>query len=152
MRRSEKEVTDPDIINLVLNEGEICRLGLIDQGRAYIVPMNFGYENNTLYFHSATGGKKIGLLKDNPEISFEIDIRHRIVEESAACGWSAFYLSVIGAGKVEFISTLSGKVEAMNLIMKKYSGKDNWEFNKQTLQRTALFKLCIEEISCKGSE
>lgn len=39
----------------IVAECDCCRLGLVDNGEAYIVPMNFGFEDAgsalTLYFH-----------------------------------------------------------------------------------------------------
>ena len=37
----------------------------IGEGSPYIVPLCFGYDAGTLYFHSAPAGKKIDLLKNN---------------------------------------------------------------------------------------
>ncbi|MCK5220561.1 MAG: pyridoxamine 5'-phosphate oxidase family protein, partial [Candidatus Aminicenantes bacterium] len=85
MRRSERKITDPEVIEYILNKGDICRLGLINKGLAYIVPMNFGYEGGYIYFHSANEGTKIDILKQNPKVSFQIDIDHMIVEGDSAC-------------------------------------------------------------------
>lgn len=48
----------------IVAECDCCRLGLVDNGKAYIVPMNFGFEDAgsalTLYFHcAAEGGSSI---------------------------------------------------------------------------------------------
>lgn len=152
MRRSEKEITNPEIIKSVFERSDICRLGLVDGDAAYIVPMNFGYDNGILYFHSAGEGKKFDLLKRDPVVSFEIDIDHKIGESSTACGWGASYLSVMGIGRVEFINDMEGKKSGLNIIMKKYSGKDNWTFPENMTKKTVIFKLVAEQISCKGSK
>ena len=119
MRRSEKEINDPEIIQDVFERGDICRLGMIDGNTVYIVPMNFGYENKYIYFHSADKGKKIDILKENPAVSFEIDVDHKITTGESACSWSASYLSVMGTGRVEFITDSEEKKRGLNLIMKK---------------------------------
>ena len=152
MRRHEREITDPSIIRSVFDEGDICRLGLIDNKLAYIVPMNFGYENGYIYFHSAEEGKKIDILKENPEASFEIDINHRVRESKTACNWSASYLSVIGSGKIEFIHDPVDKVKALNVIMEKYSGRKDWPFTGKMIGKTSIFRLVINNIFCKGSK
>ena len=55
MRRKEREVTDYNKMIEMLKSCDCCRIGLVDDKGAYIVPMNFGYEDNngklTLYFH-----------------------------------------------------------------------------------------------------
>ena len=152
MRRSEKEIYDPEIIQYVFEHGDICRLGLIDGDIAYIVPMNFGYDNKYIYFHSAVKGRKIDILKGNPLVSFEIDVDHKIKESNSACGWSASYLSVMGRGKVEFIDDPEEKKRGLNLIMKKYSGKHDWTFPGEMVTKTLVFRLSTDHICCKGSK
>ena len=43
MRRRDREVTDSNEIIHILDTGKVLHLGLVDQGKPYIVPMNFGY-------------------------------------------------------------------------------------------------------------
>jgi len=152
MRRSEKKITDQVVIDNVLNKGDICRLGLINNGLAYIVPMNFGYNGGYLYFHSANEGTKIDILKQNPKVSFEVDTDHRVVEGDSACNWSAAYFSIIGNGVVEFIDDPDAKKNALNMIMEKYSGRSNWEFPVKVVDKTSIFRLFVKEMSCKGSK
>ena len=70
MRRKDREVTDFSRMLEILYACDCCRLGLVDGGEAYIVPMNFGIAredgNLVLYFHAAKEGRKIDLLKSSP--------------------------------------------------------------------------------------
>ena len=43
MRRQDRAVTDPEKIAAVLDACPVCRLGFCDQGRPYVVPVNFGH-------------------------------------------------------------------------------------------------------------
>ena len=65
MRRKEKEIKDKKEIEQIFKEAHVCRLGMVDGKIPYIVPMNFGYRDNILYFHSALSGRKIDILKNN---------------------------------------------------------------------------------------
>ena len=44
MRRKDREVKELSEITRIIDSSDCCRLGLVDKGKAYIVPMNFGYE------------------------------------------------------------------------------------------------------------
>ena len=83
MRRKEREVTDIKEIREVLDSCKVCRLGIADEGGAYIVPLNYGYRLEdgvlTLYFHGAKEGKKLDLIRKNPEVGFEMDGRHELM-------------------------------------------------------------------------
>ena len=43
MRRRDREVTELNEIIHILDSGKVLHLGLVDQGKPYIVPMNYGY-------------------------------------------------------------------------------------------------------------
>ena len=43
MRRRDREVTELNEIIHILDSGKVLHLGLVDQGKPYIVPVNYGY-------------------------------------------------------------------------------------------------------------
>ena len=85
MRRTDKEITNRSEIDTILSKATVCRIGLVDNNVAYIVPLNFGYKNNCLYFHSAPIGKKIELITKNNMVCFEVDIDYDIVNTGIPC-------------------------------------------------------------------
>ena len=129
----------------------VCRLGMFNGKIPYIVPMNFCYRNNTLYFHSARVGRKIDILKKNANICFEIDIPGEVISSEDACSWSMNYRSIMGTGKAVFISNDDEKAEAFNIIMGHYSGKTDWDIDMNMLRATSVFKVRIDNISAKKS-
>ena len=64
---------------------------MVDGRRPYVVPMNFGFDLwdgvLELYCHSALEGRKIEILRRNPEVCFEMDCGHKLVEAKAACSY-----------------------------------------------------------------
>mgnify|MGYP000681818771 CR=1 FL=1 len=67
----ETEIKDFDEIIEVINKCDVCRLAINDGDYPYIVPMNFGLNIEdgkvVLYFHCASEGKKLELLKKNKQ-------------------------------------------------------------------------------------
>ncbi|MFH2046242.1 MAG: pyridoxamine 5'-phosphate oxidase family protein [Pseudomonadota bacterium] len=63
MRRKEKEITDKSEIEAVIHRLIVCRVGLADDNIPYIVPLCFGYRDNTIYVHGSLKGKKINILR-----------------------------------------------------------------------------------------
>ena len=59
MRRKDKEIKDQQEIESILGKADVCRLAFSDNDIPYIVPVNYGYRDHCLYFHSAKEGKKI---------------------------------------------------------------------------------------------
>ena len=103
MRRNDKEISDRDKIDGIIARCKVCRIALCENGQAYVLPLNFGYDGKNLYFHSATVGKKIDILKNNNRVGFEFDILHEIVTSENPCEWGSKYESVVGTGTAKFI-------------------------------------------------
>jgi len=157
MRRSDKQIKDPELLLEILNQSQICRIALCDGEKPYLVPMNFGYSENTLYLHSGTGGRKIDILKVNNNICFQMDIETQIVKSENPCDWGMKYLSVIGSGHAHIINDILEKKEALDIIMAKYSKKSDesaeisFEYSDEALSKVLVIKVEVEEVTGKKS-
>ena len=132
MRRYDKEIKNKNTIEWILKEAKICRIGLCENNKPYIVPMNFGFKDNCLYLHSAHAGKKIDILNKNNNFCFEVDIKTELVTSKNACNCGMKYYSVVGFGKSHFIEDINEKKEALDIIMQKYSNRSNESFEIRT--------------------
>lgn len=153
MRRKDREITNPDTMLDMVQHCDCCRLGLVDEDGAYILPLNFGaaVEDGVLalYFHGALEGKKIALLRENPRISFEMDTGHRLVPGAKADEYTFAYRSVMGRGTVTFLETDVEKLRGLNRIMAHYTRRDDWTVDPAMLRATAVFRLQVESWSAK---
>jgi hypothetical protein len=59
------------------------------------------------------------------------------------------YRSVVGMGRISFITKKEDKIEALNILMKHYTGQDHHYFEEQYINRTTILRLDIDEISGK---
>lgn len=123
MRRKDREIKDETEIEFILREATVCRLTFCDGRKPYIAAMRFCYIERCLYMHSAKEGRKIELLKKNPEVCFEIDVGVELIRSDSPCRFGMKYKSVVGSGSAHMIDDLDKKKEALNHIMEKYSGK-----------------------------
>lgn len=153
MRRKDREVTNPKKITEIIQSCHCCRLGFCDHGSAYIVPLNFGYEENEkeriFYFHGANEGRKVELIKQGESVGFEMDSCYTLCEAENACGYSARFQSIIGTGLISIIEEPQEKIHALNTIMFHYTGKRTWNYPKEALNTVCVFKLKVLELSCK---
>lgn len=153
MRKNDREITEQNKIEQIIQSCHCCRLGLSDGDKIYIVPLNFAFVHNNeqqvFYFHSARQGKKIHLINQNEYAGFELDTNHHLKTSDVACGYSFGYQSVIGFGKISIVLDNEEKEQALQFIMEHYTGKNAWSFDKRAMQATAIIKLVVEEISCK---
>ncbi len=150
MRRSEKAVSSPAELEQILWQGKICQLAIPDEPVPYLVPLNYGYRDEVLYFHSAAEGRKIDLLQKNPQVSFSVVIDLGVIEAEQACNWGARFRSVLGRGRVEFVEDLAEKQTALQLLMAQYSDRE-FELPEAAVKGTTVFKLKIEQMAGKQS-
>ena len=150
MRRQEREIRDEQEIRKILEMGLVCRLGLYDGQYPYVVPMNYGYRDNRIYFHCAGEGRKIEILKRNDRVCIEIDVDSRIVQGEKPCRWTMKYRSVIGFGRARIVHDEAEKKDALDVIMAHYGGSGG-EYDEKALQRTAVIEVVLETMTGKQS-
>lgn len=146
MRRRDREITDHDKLRSIIKKAIVCHLGLADGGEPYVVPVNYGYENDCIYFHSAASGHKIDLLKKNQRVCFEIEADVEILRtEKNKC--QVNYRSVIGRGTAIFLETAEEKTRAIRAIMRQSAG---FEYDIPSyLDKTAVIRIDIESLTGK---
>jgi nitroimidazol reductase NimA-like FMN-containing flavoprotein (pyridoxamine 5'-phosphate oxidase superfamily) len=154
MRRVERAIAG-NAEKLALIEGcKVCRLGLSLADEPYIVPLNYGYAFEggrlTLYFHGASEGKKIDIIRRNSRACFEIDCEHKLLEAETACAHSFAFASLVGFGRIEFIADNEEKTRALNILMKHQTGKDIQHiYDEAMLSRVCVFKMIVDEFTGK---
>ena len=151
MRKKDKEIQDKFLIKEILEKSEICRLGLVDNDEAYIVPVNFGFEDGVIYIHSAPEGRKIELIKRNKQVSFEIEYSGEIIKNEIPCRWTTRYRSVMGTGTIVIENNIESKKKGLDVIMNKYGAGPDLIYNEADLLKMVILTLKIESISGKQS-
>ncbi|HPO50447.1 MAG TPA: pyridoxamine 5'-phosphate oxidase family protein [Spirochaetota bacterium] len=151
MRRSDKEIKDKIIIEEILSNNKILRLALSEDNTPYIIPLNYGYENDCLYFHSFKEGKKIDIIKKNNRASFEVTEKIEIASSDLACDYGTKYRSVLGVGLIEIINDSKEKIKGLNVLMKNHTQKREWNYSDTELNKIVVLKLTIKETTGKQS-
>jgi nitroimidazol reductase NimA-like FMN-containing flavoprotein (pyridoxamine 5'-phosphate oxidase superfamily) len=152
MRRKDKLVTDIKILHEVINKAEVCRLGLVDGLKPYIVPLSFGFNGTHIYFHSATEGRKVDILRKNKQVCVEFEQDVVLLKGKKACNYGFRYLTVICHGTAEVVHEAEEKRYALNQLMKHYNPEwASYSFTEQELASVLVFKITIEEMTGKVS-
>ncbi len=152
MRRAERAVTDLSRILAFLNACPVCRLGLVDEGRAYVVPLSFGFARQEgkliFYFHSALEGRKIDLLRADSQVTLELDLAGEIHGKETGCSYTTTYFSLMGEGKVEFLDDPAQRELALRQLLAHY-GVTGLPLEESVLQKTAVFSVTLDQYTCK---
>lgn len=151
MRRKENEITDKAQIEDIFQAGIICRVAIQGDDFPYLVPVNYGYKDNCIYFHSAREGQKIEMLKKYPNVCIQIDTDIKIEETDIACNWSTSYTSLIGFGKASFVNDNDKKKQALDIIVKHYKKDLQEDYPYGNLDRLCIIKIELSIITGKQS-
>lgn len=153
MRRKDREISEINEIEEIIKLCKTCHLGMVDNGKPYVVPLSVGYQlvNNqfTLYFHCAHEGRKIDVLKKNNDVFFEMcDEGIPIYAKETPCNSGYEYSSVMGTGKAFFIEDDEEKASALSKIVYQQAGID-FTFSKKQTDTVCVFKIEVDQITGK---
>ena len=148
MRRKDREITDKKTILDIISKAQVCYMGMSRDNLPYLIPINFGYSDNTIYFHCALEGEKINILKENPHVCMVFNIDNKLINNIAQDDWTMYYKSVIAYGKVEFIMDIAQRQKAINIMFKHYEG-ENYPLPKPVLEKTMFLKVEIKKMTGK---
>ena len=150
--RREREVTDIDEIRGILDRSKIVRVGMVDDGKPYVVPMNYGYTLEdgklTLYLHGAKSGRKLDVLRKSPSVFVEMDTDIVPFEGRTACHFGICYSSLMGEGTAEIIEDAEGKKQALTYLMKTQTGRD-FTFDDQMVSVVTVIKITLDDFTAK---
>lgn len=153
MRRHDREITDLEALNVILNDGDVCHLALVDEGLPYIVALNYGFawegDLPVLYFHCAAKGRKLDIVARNPVACVSVDTGHELIRGETGCEWGMKYRSVVGEGRVTLVSDRDERIRALDLIMAHYSGKSGFTYDESVFSVTVILKMALTAISGK---
>lgn len=144
-----REITLQSALEDIIARCEYCSMAMIDQNNhPYVLPMNFGYADGVVYLHSAPEGKKVDILRNNKRVclAFSTDHELRRQNDDVACSYSMKYRSVLIYGKVEFIDDPTEKRRVLNILMKQYTGRDNFNYNDPAIKNVLVYKVAAEKM------
>jgi len=160
MRRKKEEITDSTTIAEILKNARVGRLATLGaDGYPYIVPVNYVYWREGIYFHCARQGEKLDNIRRHDKVCFEVDLPLAYLDTGydksmPPCDVGQFYQCVVIRGRAEIVEDIAEKVDALNALMASHEGVE--EFTAITAATPAV-ALCmvvavrVESISAKAN-
>ncbi|MDH4120677.1 MAG: pyridoxamine 5'-phosphate oxidase family protein [Deltaproteobacteria bacterium] len=163
MRRDEFETHGPQEIEALLTQAPIGQLGLaLPQGGVRVVPVNFVYLEESIFFHGALDGEKFHAMAHGPRAAFSVDIPYALIPShwmgrDYACPATQFFKSVHIQGKGGVVGNLDLAARVLNAIMRKYQPEGGYRpitltdpLYKKALQEVAVYQLTVGSVSMKS--
>jgi uncharacterized protein len=153
MRHNNREISDQGLVDAVIRSSPIMRLAMSLKDHPYLVPLCFGYDGATLFFHTGMKGRKVEFLSVNPLVCFEFEGSMRpLPDDNLGCKWSFVYRTVIGTGKARELQTPEERIAGLEQIMLQYSGSGKWTFDQTALALTRVWQIHIESLTGRQSK
>ncbi|OHC04480.1 MAG: hypothetical protein A3H23_06710 [Planctomycetes bacterium RIFCSPLOWO2_12_FULL_40_19] len=153
MRRKDKEVTNQEEVEEILSNALVGRLGTCLNNIPYITPVNFVYDKDKVYFHSALEGRKIENINSNPNVCFEIDKVISIIPgKQRPCASTTEYKSIIIFGDIQIVTDIEEKTFALNKLIEKYAPQSpKLSSSSGAITGTNVLVISIKEMTAKQS-
>ena len=148
MRRFRQELPIEETKEILRN-GRECVIAVSgDDNDPYAVPINYVYDGEHIYLHSAKQGHKIDALKRNPKMSLCVVAQGDIVPEE----FTTYFRSAIVFGKAKFVENEEEKIEALRKLSDKYSpGIDPTDEIAKFLKAVEIIEIAIDTMTGKES-
>lgn len=76
-------------IEQVLHSEVIGRIGCLDRGRVYVVPITYVYDGTSVYGHSVDG-VKLRAMRADPRVCFEVEQVDNLANWRSVIAWGTF--------------------------------------------------------------
>ncbi len=152
MRRPERSIKERETMESILKRVAVGRMATVNrEGVPVIKPVNFLYWNQKLYIHSSYQGEKIEHIHQGSPVGFELDEPIGYAPSTGpACMAGYFYRSIIIKGRATLLEDREQKETILNRMMEKYQPEGGYgAISKETLEKTALIEISIEEMTGK---
>ncbi len=149
-RLPERAAYDRATVHAILDEGFVCHVGFVADGRPYVVPTGYARVGDTLYLHGSTGSR-LGLRPGMP-VCVIVTLLDGIVLARAAFHHSFQYRSAVVLGNTRLVTDREEKDAALGALVEHIvpgRSADVRPGDSKELAATAVLALPLEEASAK---
>jgi hypothetical protein len=151
-RLPKRGVYDREAVYRILDEGLVCHIGFVAEGRPVVIPTGYGRQGDTLYIHGSTASRMFRALGKGADVCVTITLVDGLVLARSAFHHSMNYRSVVIFGRAREVEDPARKVEALRAFTE-HVAPGRWAEIRQPsakeLQATTVLTLQLEEVSAK---
>ncbi len=149
-RRSQRGVYDKAQVHAILDEGFICHVGFVMEGRPFVIPTAYARSGEQIYIHGSPASR---LMKGKEvDVCLTVTLVDGLVLARSSFHTSINYRSVVVLGKARLVTDIDEKREALRCFTNHVIA-GRWEVAKQPieseLKATSVLALPLEEVSAK---
>lgn len=148
MRRDDRAISLQEAVD-ILRSGEYGVLSMMGvEGYPYGLPVNYVYENDVLYIHSAPEGHKLDAIRRDPKVSFVVVGKTTVQPDK----FTVLYSSTIVFGRASEVEAAERR-EALMAFIRRYSSdflEKGTDYVERSADEAAIIRIDIDHISGKA--
>lgn len=143
-------LTKKEEMESIIQEAQVCCLGMSEAGQPYLLPMNFAWEPGVVFLHAAPEGHKLEVLHGNPQVCVNFNTGNELFHrhKEVGCSWGMKFKSVNVFGKASLVQDYDEKYRIMQLFMVRYAG-ESYEFSEPSIRNVAIIRIEAENMTGK---
>ncbi|MGD1155773.1 MAG: pyridoxamine 5'-phosphate oxidase family protein [Terriglobia bacterium] len=151
-RLPRRAAYDRDTVYRILDEGLVCHIGFIADGRPVVIPTGYGRRDDTLYIHGSTASRMLRALGAGVEVCVTVTLLDGLVLARSAFHHSMNYRSVVIFGQASVVDDPATKLEALR-VFTEHVAPGRWREirppSEKELQVTTVLAVPLREVSAK---
>ena len=151
-RLPKRGVYDRGVVYAILDEGFICHVGFVADGKPVVIPTGYARVDDQLYIHGSQASRMLRTLKKGIDVCVTVTLIDALVLARSAFHHSMNYRSVVVFGNATAIEEADAKLAALRALSE-HMIPGRWDEvrwpNEQELKATTVLKLPLEEVSAK---
>ncbi|NGQ94100.1 pyridoxamine 5'-phosphate oxidase family protein [Brevibacillus sp. SYP-B805] len=120
VRYWKRDCTDREKIMRFLAQARVGYLGLSEGTQPYVIPLNFVWWREAIYFHGAEEGRKCDMMEQNPHACFTVSEEYGTIADPVPSLTDTSYMSVMLFGRAERVVELDEATGALQALLDKY--------------------------------
>lgn len=141
-----------EAVNKILDEGFVCHVGFIVEGRPVVIPTGYGRSGDKLYIHGSAASRMLKALSGGIDVCVTVTLLDGLVLARSAFHHSLNYRSVVVFGRARVVEDANEKWEALRAFTD-HVMRGRWEETRQPsekeLRATTVLALPLVEASAK---
>ena len=152
MLRSEKALDTQRSLD-VLADGFFAVIATVSaDGQPYAVPVNYVYspQDHAVFLHSATQGRKLDNISQNPRVALTVVGEHTLVPQR----FTTTYESVVAEGVASLVTDEDEKRRWLRALNEKYAPEFEHLFDEvieRSAHKTAVIRIDVASVVGKGN-
>ena len=151
-RLPKRGVYDREAVYRILDEGLVCHIGFVAEGKPVVIPTGYGRRDDMLYIHGSPASRMFRAMAKGAEVCVTVTLVDGVVLARSAFHHSMNYRSVVIFGKATLLEDDAAKREALR-VFTEHVAPGRWaevrQPSEKELHATTVLAIPLEEVSAK---